>query len=354
MANILILSADKTDSAATGVKTMLEGKGHTVTLLNTVETDAVTATTFDLVALARAAGSDATTRQLVDDVLTAGTPVIIGNYTNIPVDTEISDTDTFENFSGVTNYLFTSGTTISGIFSYEFDQFELYPNYLLDNLIIYSSDNYAASYSPKAFNGLSVTANNSRGLPVTALVKKGSVSGNNYVFGANFALFGFLYGRSGFTVDGANYIDWLVNWLINSNQKALTISGNVTLDGNPESSKVVAVSADVTNPVVLGVADSDPASGAYTINTDYSGEVMVFTMQDYGQAWQANTVLAQDQYVHPTVPNGYIYKVSVGGSTGTTEPAWPTTVDQTFSDNGVTFTTELLLEPKIAGYKKPV
>lgn len=131
------------------------------------------------------------------------------------------------------------------------------------------------------------------------------------------------------------------------------INGVVTLDGNPAVSLVVAVSADVANPTVLGSTTST-VDGTYSITTAYTGPVMVFTMQDYGAEWTAATVLALDDYVHPTSPNGYIYKVTTGGTTDATEPVWPTTAGQMVTDGTVQFITEQLLEPRIAGYKTPV
>lgn len=132
-----------------------------------------------------------------------------------------------------------------------------------------------------------------------------------------------------------------------------TVSGVTTLDGGPVSTLVVVVSADVTNPAVLGQGVSDEVTGAYSITVNYTDEVMVFTMQDYGAEWSASATLAVDDVVHPATPNGYIYRVTQAGDTGTTEPTWPTTDGETIADGGVTYVTELLLEPKIAGYKKP-
>lgn len=61
-------------------------------------------------------------------------------------------------------------------------------------------------------------------------------------------------------------------------------------------------------------------------------------------AWQANTVYTDGDCVEPTTPNGryYVYRVLayVGGSTntgtsGATEPTWPTYADGTVTDNTV-------------------
>jgi len=50
-------------------------------------------------------------------------------------------------------------------------------------------------------------------------------------------------------------------------------------------------------------------------------------------AWQANHSYSFQKLVQPTVPNGRYYRVITAGTSGSTEPAWPTTDGQTFFDN---------------------
>lgn len=54
--------------------------------------------------------------------------------------------------------------------------------------------------------------------------------------------------------------------------------------------------------------------------------------------WQANTPYALNAFVQPTVPNGYVYRCTAEGTSGATEPLWPTTGSVT--DNTVTWTVE--------------
>lgn len=53
--------------------------------------------------------------------------------------------------------------------------------------------------------------------------------------------------------------------------------------------------------------------------------------------WQANTLYAAGTRVSPTTPSDKLYTASAGTS-GPTEPTWPTTVGETVVNVGVTFT----------------
>ncbi len=53
--------------------------------------------------------------------------------------------------------------------------------------------------------------------------------------------------------------------------------------------------------------------------------------------WVASTSYVAGQYVIPTVPTGAFFKCLVAGSSGATEPVWPTTIGQAVVDGGVTW-----------------
>ncbi len=129
---------------------------------------------------------------------------------------------------------------------------------------------------------------------------------------------------------------------------ARSISGVVTLEDQPFSTRVVAVSVGEV-PVVLNTAMSGD-DGTYFMNvTPYAGEVMVYAVQDYGQAWVAGQTLSVGDVVHPTNPNGYVFRVTVTGDTGSEEPTWPAQLT-TVTDGGVTYEGVRLLQPRINGY----
>jgi len=58
-------------------------------------------------------------------------------------------------------------------------------------------------------------------------------------------------------------------------------------------------------------------------------------------SWEDTTAYALGQKVTPTVLNGYVYEVTVAGTShATTEPTWPTTIGNTVVDATVTWRAE--------------
>ncbi len=142
------------------------------------------------------------------------------------------------------------------------------------------------------------------------------------------------------------------NFYTQPDSQLTSVSGTVTLDGQPYESKVVAVryASNVDNTTIFGSTISDSTTGNYTITGLGLNTVMVFTVQDYGIPWPSVTPLSLGDVVHPTVPNGYVFRVTAVGTTGGTEPAWPVTPNTDVTDGGVTYTSEILLQPEIQGY----
>jgi hypothetical protein len=60
--------------------------------------------------------------------------------------------------------------------------------------------------------------------------------------------------------------------------------------------------------------------------------------------WKPLTAVSLNAYGYATRPNGRAYKATVAGTTGTTEPVWPTTVGQTVVDGTVTWSCDADLE----------
>ncbi len=58
------------------------------------------------------------------------------------------------------------------------------------------------------------------------------------------------------------------------------------------------------------------------------------------KAWAASTPYLLGASVMPTTPNGYYYTVTTAGTSGTTQPVWPTTKGSTVTDGTVVWTNE--------------
>jgi hypothetical protein len=64
-----------------------------------------------------------------------------------------------------------------------------------------------------------------------------------------------------------------------------------------------------------------------------------YLLEIAAEKWQASYDYAAGDLVMPTRPNGYCYEATVdGGSSGTTEPAWPTVIDETVTDGDLVWT----------------
>jgi hypothetical protein len=54
--------------------------------------------------------------------------------------------------------------------------------------------------------------------------------------------------------------------------------------------------------------------------------------------WKPGRVYSLNAFVRPTVLNGFEYQATTAGQSGSREPRWPTTVDETVSDGSVVWT----------------
>ena len=72
---------------------------------------------------------------------------------------------------------------------------------------------------------------------------------------------------------------------------------------------------------------------AYTMPTVY-----VAALYASAGAWTASTAITAGEVVVPTTMNGHLYICTTAGTTGTTQPTWPTTSGGTLTDGTVTWT----------------
>ena len=87
-----------------------------------------------------------------------------------------------------------------------------------------------------------------------------------------------------------------------------------------------ANNGSITNPDTVGGA----ASSAWSVSGTGTPIEPYYT-------WTASTLLAVGTRVSPTTPTSKLY-TATAGTTGTTEPVWPTTVGGTVTNGTVTFT----------------
>lgn len=102
---------------------------------------------------------------------------------------------------------------------------------------------------------------------------------------------------------------------------------NCIINGFDINYDIQSKTSGSSNRLTLGVV----------IDNSMSEDFRTFVMDYYH--WVSGTTLSASQTTRriPTVPNGFVYEVSVGGTTGGSEPTWPTTVGATVTDGTVTW-----------------
>ena len=119
-----------------------------------------------------------------------------------------------------------------------------------------------------------------------------------------------------------------------------TISGKVerVLDNQaqPAARQLVAIEHKPDGSwAVIGNITSDAETGSYTLDVlSDGGDAFVLAMDDYGVPFTPTANVVQGDLIHPTVPNGHVYRVEVGGTLPAAEPAW-------WIDTGTTHTRSI-------------
>ncbi len=86
---------------------------------------------------------------------------------------------------------------------------------------------------------------------------------------------------------------------------------------------------------------ADSFNGYMYVSAEYTnGEIKHHYIDDASAltAWAASTALTANVTRRPTTANGYRYQVTTSGTTGSTEPTWPTTIGATVTNGTVVFT----------------
>lgn len=79
-------------------------------------------------------------------------------------------------------------------------------------------------------------------------------------------------------------------------------------------------------------------NGFLYVAAEYDNADVYHSYLDTDSEWSAAAVKTVGDFVQPVTVNGYRYECTASGTTGATEPNWPTTVAGTVVDNGVTWT----------------
>lgn len=112
----------------------------------------------------------------------------------------------------------------------------------------------------------------------------------------------------------------------------------------PPSEHVVKLSASDLSAAYTHIINRDVTERYIVVLTD--GDLKVYDLNGVEKTvafpgrlpWAASTAYSVVNHtVRPVTPNGFIYRVKVAGTSGVTQPTWPTTVGGTVVDGTVTF-----------------
>lgn len=100
-----------------------------------------------------------------------------------------------------------------------------------------------------------------------------------------------------------------------------TNASDFSITSAPEPGAALPPSSNTTAEEVMRIA------GSFATNS-----------QDVYSAWPASTLVLLNDIYLPTVLNGHKYQVTTGGTTGSSEPTWPTTAGGTVASGSAVFT----------------
>ena len=115
---------------------------------------------------------------------------------------------------------------------------------------------------------------------------------------------------------------------------------------------------EYAHSIWFGVNRTDAYSSGGMISTSVAGDLVFFDPSNsvgrtltqlyehvdelWGitteNAWEDLTGYSLTDYVAPSVPNSHSYECSIAGTSGATEPTWPTTDELTVVDGSITWT----------------
>jgi hypothetical protein len=281
MAAIALLTEDVSHGGPTGVRTLLQGLGHTVTLLADTSTSATVSglAAYDLVVFVRASyqASGATLGTLVHDLLTSGKPVLFGYVRNGSDSNVWGDVPTVPlQAAGLVEVVNAGVTGLGRLYvPYAYSSVGL----TAGNYQIANATEYCSLVVPYPLSGAltlgymtNSTAAGADGpawaQPVLQVWEVGTKLVDGSLLASRCAHAGFLYGRAqtSLTTDGANILSSLIAWLLGagSGSGGAKVTGTVKTSAGAGLSRTVRAYRHDTGALV-GTATSDASTGAFEI-----------------------------------------------------------------------------------------
>lgn len=105
---------------------------------------------------------------------------------------------------------------------------------------------------------------------------------------------------------------------------------------------MIANGFDNSTPVTQYVFAYRGEQGDFGYLKDQSGKLNDSALNPniFPSAWAATTAYSLGNYRSPTVANGNLYRCTTAGTSGGTEPTWPTTIGGTVADGSAVWTCE--------------
>ena len=194
----------------------------------------------------------------------------------------------------------------------------LFDSILLDPNVIYFKDDFISVFD-------SVNSNVGE-LGWNAIYTNGT--GNVRPYQINNSTFGVVGLQPPIAYRGANVLTWDVS-------NAIGGGGFIFSNNGLEKSSTVLKFRFQFNSLSSSVG---AGFGGYTSSAYKQNRFFGLRYAKASSAWTASTAITLNEYRRPTVANGRRYYASVAGTTGGSEPTWPTTAGGTVVDGGVTWT----------------
>lgn len=155
-------------------------------------------------------------------------------------------------------------------------------------------------------------------------------------------------------------------WVVSDIAVVTKVSGSIQVNDSPAARMVKAFTFDrinflingseITESKPLGQTISDNGTGDYEIilRDSYSREVFVVAFDDYGERFSKNAAVDLGNVVHPSTPNGYVYRCTGSGSLPSAEPnPWPINTESDQLIGTASFSVAPFLRPLVHGPVTP-